>query len=102
LLIRTRMIQVMFSFLLLFAVLTAAVGYHQLIRGPELARQAVAMRSKKIELNSIPGVRFWIVIRSPLPVPSHPKQSTFYSPGKHLSRKISSWLLMGYPMLWVT
>lgn len=53
-LVRIRIIQVMLSFLLLFAVLTVAVGYNQLIRGPELARQAVAMRSKKIELKQYP------------------------------------------------
>ncbi|HNX27861.1 MAG TPA: penicillin-binding protein 2 [Syntrophomonadaceae bacterium] len=53
-LVRKRIIQVMFSFLALFMVLAAATGYHQLYNGPELARQAVAMRSKKVELKEYP------------------------------------------------
>lgn len=64
--IQKRILQVMFSFLLLFALLAAALSYNQLIRGPELSRQAVAMRSKKIELKQYP--RGEILDRNLIPI----------------------------------
>ncbi len=58
----------MFSFLVMFALLAAALGYNQLIRGPELSRQAVAMRSKKIALKEYP--RGEILDRNLIPITS--------------------------------
>jgi peptidoglycan glycosyltransferase/penicillin-binding protein 2 len=40
----------MFIFLLIAGVLLSKLGYYQLIKGQEIARQAVAMRSRQVEL----------------------------------------------------
>lgn len=83
--VRRRMIGIMFSFLLLFVVLAAAVGYHQLIRGPELARQAVAMRSKKIELKQYP--RGEILDRNLIPLTSsQPSQAVYFLVSRETSQ----------------
>ena len=58
----------MFSFLVMLALLAAALGYNQLIRGPELSRQAVAMRSKTIALKEYP--RGEILDRNLIPITS--------------------------------
>ena len=58
----------MFSFLVMFALLAAALGYNQLICGPELSRQAVAMRSKTIALKEYP--RGEILDRNLIPITS--------------------------------
>jgi penicillin-binding protein 2 len=45
-----RVFIVMCTFLLIAGALLAKLGYYQLIKGQEIARQAVAMRSRQVEL----------------------------------------------------
>lgn len=48
--IRRRIATLMCVFLVLFLFLSGVVAYYQLFRGPSLAREAAAMRNKKIEI----------------------------------------------------
>ncbi len=45
-----RIFIIMCAFLVITSGLMAKLGYHQLIKGQEMARQAVAMRSRQVEL----------------------------------------------------
>lgn len=74
--IRNRIIIVMFSFLGLFAVLTAAVGFHQVVKGPQLAEQAASMRSKQIGLKEFP--RGEILDRNLIPLTGYHKSYAVY------------------------
>jgi len=49
-LIKRRIAGLMCFFLAVFLFLSAAVAYYQLLKGPDLAREAAAMRNKKIEI----------------------------------------------------
>jgi penicillin-binding protein 2 len=45
-----RITVLMVSFLIIFSGLTLLMAYYQIVRGQDLAAQAVAMRSQQIEL----------------------------------------------------
>jgi len=52
--LRNRIHILMGMFLVAFMMLGVILFYHQIIRGEDLTRQAVAMRSREIELKEIP------------------------------------------------
>ncbi len=74
--VRRRIILLMFSFLALFIVLAAALGYHQIFKGQQLAKQAVAMRSKQVELKEYP--RGEILDRNLIPLTSYQNSHAVY------------------------
>lgn len=54
-----RITVLMTSFLAIFSLLAAILAYYHLIRGPELARKAVAMRSEQVELQEYRRGMIW-------------------------------------------
>jgi len=66
----------MFLFLVTSAVLLAKLGYYQIIKGQEIARQAVAMRSRQVELKEYS--RGEILDRNLLPITGTRTETAVY------------------------
>lgn len=66
----------MYSFLLIAGALLGKLGYYQLIKGQEIARQAVAMRSRQVELKEYN--RGEILDRNLLPITSTQTATALY------------------------
>ncbi|MDD3268726.1 MAG: penicillin-binding protein 2 [Syntrophomonadaceae bacterium] len=71
-----RLLILMLSFLLIMIGLMARIGYFQLIKGHDIASEAVAMRSKQIELREYP--RGEILDRNLLPLTSTESSNALY------------------------
>lgn len=61
-----RITFLMISFLIIFGGLTLLMVYYQIVRGPEIAEKAVAMRSQQIELKEFHRGVIWDRNRLPL------------------------------------
>lgn len=71
-----RLYTLMFLFLVTSAVLLAKLGYYQIIKGQEIARQAVAMRSRQVELKEYS--RGEILDRNLLPITGTRTETAVY------------------------
>lgn len=79
----------MLTFLLIMLALMARIGYFQLIKGHELASEAVAMRSKQIQLREYP--RGEILDRNLLPLTSTESSNALYCfPGELNSPRLKT------------
>lgn len=79
-----RVFIVMCSFLLIAGALLAKLGYYQLIKGQEIARQAVAMRSRQVELKEYN--RGEILDRNLLPITGTQTSTALYCLPREMTR----------------
>jgi penicillin-binding protein 2 len=77
----------MFLFLVTGAVLLAKLGYYQVIKGQEIARQAVAMRSRQVELKEYS--RGEILDRNLLPITGTETETAVYCLPREMIRNNS-------------
>lgn len=66
----------MLTFLLVGLGLLTKLGYYQIIKGPEIARQATAMRSRQVELKEYGRGEILDRNQLPLPAPGQPQLFT--------------------------
>ncbi len=78
----------MILFLIIFSALTALVAFHQLVRGPEIAARAVAMRSQPIELKEYNRGNIWDRNYQPL-TGTHTASALYCFPQQYLARSLS-------------